>query len=87
MGVGGGCGGLTAGYLPQNRMSSPCGLGDGGFRLDGVERMRERPIQDLPDGLRQLGANVRSERDNGCPPVILQADGLPGGRTVVRGEK
>ena len=47
--------------------------------------MRERPIQDLLDGLRQLGADVRSELDNGCPPVIVQADGLPGGSTTVRG--
>jgi len=60
-------------------------LGHGRFRLDGVERMRERPIQDLLDGLRQLGADVRSELDNGCPPVVVQADGLPGGSTTVRG--
>lgn len=60
-------------------------LGHGRFRLDGTERMRERPIQDLLEGLRQLGADVRAELDNGCPPVIVQADGLPGGTTTVRG--
>lgn len=60
-------------------------LGHGRFRLDGVERMRERPIQDLLDGLQQLGADVRSELDNGCPPVVVRADGLPGGSTTVRG--
>ncbi|NLF68247.1 MAG: 3-phosphoshikimate 1-carboxyvinyltransferase [Candidatus Anammoximicrobium sp.] len=60
-------------------------LGHGRFRLDGVERMRERPIQDLLDGLRQLGADVRSEFDNGCPPVVVLADGLPGGSAAVRG--
>ncbi len=60
-------------------------LGRGRFRLDGVERMRERPIQDLLDGLRQLGADVRSELSNGCPPVVVQGDGLPGGSTTVRG--
>jgi len=61
-------------------------LGRGRFRLDGVERMRERPIQDLLDGLRQLGAEVRSELGNGCPPVVVQGDGLPGGSTTVRGD-
>ncbi len=47
-------------------------LGHGAFRLDGVERMRERPIGDLLDALNQLGADVRSENDErlparGCP--------------------
>ena len=32
--------------------------GRGRFVLDGVPRMRERPIADLVDGLRQLGENV-----------------------------
>ena len=36
-------------------------LGDGVYRLDGVERMRQRPIGDLSDALNQLGANVTSE--------------------------
>ncbi len=61
-------------------------LGHGRFRLDGVERMRQRPIGDLLDALNQLGANVRSEGDNGCPPVVVNAHGLPGGRAVVRGD-
>ena len=46
-------------------------LGYGTFRLDGSARMRERPIQDLLDALRQLGGDAVSERDNGCPPVTV----------------
>jgi 3-phosphoshikimate 1-carboxyvinyltransferase len=61
-------------------------LGHGAFRLDGVERMRERPIGDLLDALNQLGADVRSENDNGCPPMIVHASGLPGGTATVRGD-
>ena len=30
-------------------------LGHGSFRLDGVERMRQRPIGDLLDALNQIG--------------------------------
>jgi 3-phosphoshikimate 1-carboxyvinyltransferase len=60
-------------------------LGQGQFRLDGVARMRERPIQDLLDALCQLGANAVSESGSGCPPVVLHADGLPGGRATVAG--
>jgi 3-phosphoshikimate 1-carboxyvinyltransferase len=59
-------------------------LGHGRFRLDGVQRMRERPIGDLLDALRQLGADTFSENHNGCPPVIVRADGLRGGRVRVR---
>ncbi len=32
--------------------------GSGSFVLDGIQRMRERPIADLVDGLRQLGADI-----------------------------
>jgi 3-phosphoshikimate 1-carboxyvinyltransferase len=60
-------------------------LGNGRFRLDGSERMRQRPVQDLLDALRQLGADVESELGTGCPPVVVRASGLPGGRAVVSG--
>jgi len=61
-------------------------LGDGRYRLDGVPRMRERPIQDLLDALEQLGVAARSETGNGCPPVLVEACGLRGGRATVRGD-
>lgn len=54
-------------------------LGKGRYRLDGTARMRERPIGDLAAALGQLGANVTSEFDNDCPPVIVDAGGLVGG--------
>ncbi len=60
-------------------------LGHGRFVLDGIERMRERPIQDLLDGLNQLGAKVRSINNSGCPPVEIIANGLPGGVTKLSG--
>ena len=47
----------------------------GRYRLDGVPRMRERPIKDLLDALNQLGVDARSERGNECPPVLIQSDG------------
>ncbi len=61
-------------------------LGRGAFRLDGVARMRERPIGDLLDALSQLGAVATSENDNRCPPVTVRANGLPGGEATVRGD-
>jgi 3-phosphoshikimate 1-carboxyvinyltransferase len=61
-------------------------LGHGRYRLDGVPRMRERPIEDLLAALRQLGVRAYAERGNGCPPVVVEADGLNGGRLGMRGD-
>ncbi len=60
-------------------------LGRGTFRLDGTPRMRQRPIEDLLVALRQLGADVASELKTGCPPVVVRAKGLRGGRATVAG--
>jgi 3-phosphoshikimate 1-carboxyvinyltransferase len=60
-------------------------LGHGRYRLDGVPRMRERPIQDLLDALAQLGVRARSENNDGCPPVVVEADGLRGGNVTIKG--
>jgi 3-phosphoshikimate 1-carboxyvinyltransferase len=48
--------------------------------------MRERPIGDLLHALNQLGANARSELGNDCPPVVVHANGLPGGVATIRGD-
>ena len=55
-------------------------MGKGNFVLDGVPRMRERPIADLVDGLKQLGADVSCVEETGCPPVTIKATGLQGGK-------
>ena len=60
-------------------------LGRGEYRLDGVPRMRERPIAPLADALNQLGADVQCAAD-GCPPVTVRADGLSGGEATIRGD-
>ena len=59
----------------------------GRFRLDGVARMRERPIAELLDALQQLGVDAVSESGNGCPPVIVNATGLRGGRVQLRADR
>ena len=61
-------------------------LGHGTFWLDGTPRMRERPIQDLLDALEQLGVRAHSVDGSGCPPVEVEAAGLPGGRATIRGD-
>ena len=61
-------------------------LGKGRYRLDGVPRMRERPIDDLLSALGQLGAHATSETRNGCPPVLVEARGLKGGQVRIKGD-
>jgi 3-phosphoshikimate 1-carboxyvinyltransferase len=45
----------------------------GNYRLSGVARMHERPIRDLVDGLRQVGAKIDYELQEGYPPINIQA--------------
>ena len=50
----------------------------GAFTLDGVARMRERPIGDLVDALRQLGCHIDYLGVEGYPPLrIAQGAGVP----------
>jgi 3-phosphoshikimate 1-carboxyvinyltransferase len=54
--------------------------------LDGNERMRGRPIGDLLDGLSALGVRAYSIEKNGCPPVVIESQGLKGGKANIKGE-
>jgi len=52
-------------------------LGKGKYRLDGVERMRERPMGPLLAALRQIGACVEELGKPSCLPVRLSAGSAP----------
>lgn len=64
-------------------LTAVCALGHGRFRLDGNTRMRERPIGDLLDSLRQFGISVQSDLGTKCPPVTVDGVGLRGGVTTI----
>ena len=54
--------------------------------LTGTERMRHRPIGILVDALRQLGADISYEGEEGFPPLhIVGREGLRGGSLAVAG--
>lgn len=72
--------GTTARFL-----TAMLALGQGEYLLDGVPRMRQRPIQPLLDALRQLGVDAASVTGSGCPPVRVRASGLAGGKVRLPG--
>jgi 3-phosphoshikimate 1-carboxyvinyltransferase len=62
-------------------LTALCALGerDARYNLDGIARMRQRPIGELVDLLRHLGVRIDYVMEPGFPPVNVLAHGLPGG--------
>jgi 3-phosphoshikimate 1-carboxyvinyltransferase len=60
-------------------LTALCCLGNGAYRLDGIERMRSRPIGQLVKLLGDLGSRISFEQSQGFPPVVVHGNGLPGG--------
>jgi 3-phosphoshikimate 1-carboxyvinyltransferase len=55
----------------------------GTWRLDGVPRLRERPVRPLVDALRRLGARIESLGAEGYVPLRLHGGTLGAGTTVL----
>src|SRR5262249_5966069 len=59
----------------------------GEYRLSGSARMDERPIGDLGDALRQLGASIEYQGKKGSPPLVIHPAAIrAGGAISVRGD-
>ena len=58
----------------------------GEYRLSGVPRMHERPIGDLVDALRRVGARIDYLEKEGFPPLALHAGSLEARAIGVRGD-
>ena len=59
-------------------------LGRGRFTMDGTERMRQRPIAELVEPLRTMGARIEYLGRQGYPPLAIEATGLSGGQIVLK---
>ena len=76
----------NAGTAMRPLTAAVAAAGSGTYVLDGIARMRERPIQDLVDGLVQLGVDATCTLGTGCPPVAIKAEGIrSGGRVELSG--
>ena len=59
----------------------------GKTRLDGDERMRQRPLADLLHCLTQMGVKAVSANGNGCPPIDIAGGEVPSGEVQLAGDK
>jgi 3-phosphoshikimate 1-carboxyvinyltransferase len=68
-------------------LTAALAVSEGHYSLSGVARMHERPIGDLVDGLRQLGASVQYAGVDGFPPLkIAPASVQLNGPIKIRGD-
>jgi 3-phosphoshikimate 1-carboxyvinyltransferase len=72
-----GCG--NAGTMARFLTASLCTL-PGEWRLDGVARLRERPVGPLVEALRELGAKIEYQAAAGFFPLRIAGGTLRGGR-------
>ncbi|MBI5658132.1 MAG: bifunctional 3-phosphoshikimate 1-carboxyvinyltransferase/cytidylate kinase [Nitrosomonadales bacterium] len=67
-------------------LTAALALAGGHYELSGVPRMHERPIGDLVDALRQLGADIRYSGNGGFPPLEIFPATPTGDKVQVRGD-
>ncbi|KAF0203479.1 MAG: 3-phosphoshikimate [Gallionellaceae bacterium] len=67
-------------------LTAALALAGGSYELSGVARMHERPIGDLVDALRQLGADICYLGNEGFPPLQMAPAKLAGDTAQVRGD-
>jgi len=62
-------------------------LGRGEFFMTGAPRMLARPIGSLVAALNRLGVNASCVEQNDCPPVLIKANGIRGGKVRIPGDQ
>jgi 3-phosphoshikimate 1-carboxyvinyltransferase len=68
-------------------LTAALALQGGTYTLSGVSRMHERPIGDLVDGLRAVGADISYQGDEGYPPLKISPAAIKlKGPVKVRGD-
>ena len=70
--------GTAARFLPP-----ALALGEGPYTVDGSPRMRERPVGDLVNAMRGLGAEVWYGEEEGRFPLVVGGGGIRGGTVRV----
>jgi 3-phosphoshikimate 1-carboxyvinyltransferase len=68
-------------------LTAALALSGGHYTLSGVPRMHERPIGDLVDALRQIGANIEYSENEGFPPLKISPANIDVSKPIkIRGD-
>ena len=71
--------------VTMNFLTSAACFADQPVTVGGTPRLNERPIKEVVDGVRQLGAKVEYLGAEGLPPIRIHPTGLDGGRAAIHG--
>ena len=66
-------------------LTAMLGFAGGKYKLDGIERMHERPIGPLVDAIQNLGGGIAALSPNNCPPVQIDGQAILGGEVTLSG--
>ncbi len=67
-------------------LTAALALSNGDYRLSGVPRMHQRPVGDLVDALRSIGARIDYLGADGYPPLAIYSGRIAASNVKVRGE-
>ena len=71
----------------MNFLTSAACLSDKPVVVTGAERITERPILEVVNGLRQLGSEIEYMKKEGFPPIKIYGNGIKGGTAEIKGKK
>ncbi len=60
-------------------------LKNGSYELTGSERLQQRPVKDLVEVLKTLGADISYKNKEGYPPLLISGKQLSGGKVEISG--
>jgi 3-phosphoshikimate 1-carboxyvinyltransferase len=66
-------------------LTSFLSIQNGTWHLTGSDRMQQRPITDLVNVLKQLGASISYENKEGYPPLLIKGTNIKGGSATING--
>jgi len=66
---------------------STVSLARGEFLLTGSPQLLKRPVEELVAALNRLGVEASCLEQSGCPPVLIRARGIKGGKVTIPGQK
>lgn len=71
----------------MNFLSATTCLANKDIVLTGTERIKERPISGVVEGMRQLGCEIEYLEKKGYPPIKIKSSVIPGGNAKICGNK